>query len=152
NAAYRPVTFRHLLSHRSGLRKEMPGSFSFSLDIADARAERRTLIRGALAMPPKGPMEATFEYANNDYVVAGAMLEAKFDESWEHLIRTRLFEPLKLKTAGFGAPGREGAIDQPVGHSDNLPSGARAHPVGARITDLPAVFGPAGRVHMSLRD
>jgi hypothetical protein len=63
---------------------------------------------------PKGPMGATFEYSHIGYVVAGAILEEKFGESWESLIHTRLFEPLKLQTAGFGAPGRQGAIDQPV--------------------------------------
>jgi CubicO group peptidase (beta-lactamase class C family) len=151
-AAYRPVTFRHLLSHRSGLPNDIPGYYRFSQDITDARDERRTLVRRALAMPPKGPMETTFEYSNNGYVVAGAMLEAKFGESWESLMRTHLFEPLKLQTAGFGAPGREGAIDQPLGHSDNLPSGARPHHVGSRVADIPVVLGPAGRVHMSLRD
>jgi CubicO group peptidase (beta-lactamase class C family) len=152
NAAYRRVTFRHLLSHRSGLRRDIPEILLFSRDIADARDERRRLTRQALAIPPKGPMGATFEYSNSGYVVAGAMLEEKFGESWETLIRTRLFEPLKLQTAGFGAPGRQGAIDQPVGHSDNLPSGCRPHPVGSRITDNPVVLGPAGRVHMSLLD
>ena len=152
NAAYRPVTFRHLLSHRSGLPRDISEFYAFSQDTADPREERRTFARLALAMSPNGPMGATSTYSNNGYVVAGAMLEARFGESWESLIRTRLFEPLKLQTAGFGAPGREGAIDQPLGHSDNLPSGARPHAVGSRVADVPVAMGPAGRVHMSLRD
>src|SRR5262245_61636290 len=155
NAAYRSVTFRHLLSHHSGLSAAtLTASVSFSpaQNIADLREERRSLIRRALATSPKGPPGSTFEYANSGYLVAGAMLEAKFGESWEDLIRTYLFKPLGLQSAGFGAPGREGATDQPVGHSDNLPSGARPHPVGSRLTDIAAALGPAGTVHMSLRD
>jgi CubicO group peptidase (beta-lactamase class C family) len=154
NAAYRPVTFRHLLSHRAGLATDAAGDFSVLLSrkIVDPPKERITLVRVALATPPRGRPGSTFEYANSGYVVAAAMLEAKFGQSWEDLIRTYLFKPLGLQSAGFGPPGREGATDQPVGHSDNLPSGARPHPVGSRITDITAALGPAGRVHMNLRD
>ena len=154
NAAYRSVTFRHLLSHRSGLSTATlsPSFFSPSRNIADLREERRSLTRRALATSPKGPPGSTFEYANSGYVVAAAMLEAEFGESWEDLIRTYLFKPLALQSAGFGAPGRAGAIDQPLGHSDNLPTGVRSHPVGSRLTDIAAAMGPAGSVHMSLRD
>ena len=155
NATYRPVTFRHLLSHRSGLSTAtLTASYAFSppQNIADLREERRSLTRRALATSPKGPPGSTLEYANSGYVVAGAMLEAKFGESWEDLIRIHLFKPLGLQSAGFGAPGHAGATDQPVGHSDNLPSGARPHPVGSRLTDVAPALGPAGSVHMSLRD
>src|SRR5262245_19082121 len=78
NAAYRPVTFRHLLSHRSGLPKDTAAYLSFLLsqDIADLREERGSLTRRALATSPKGPPGSTVEYANSGYVVAAAMLEA----------------------------------------------------------------------------
>jgi CubicO group peptidase (beta-lactamase class C family) len=98
-------------------------------------------------------MGTTFEYSNNGYIVVGAMLEAKLGSSWEDLIRTHLFEPLGLSTAGFGAPGRAGAIEQPVGHAKAPDGEARKpYPLGAGPTDNPVVLGPAGRVHMSLQD
>ncbi len=153
NDAYRSVTFRHLLCHPSGLPKDIPLEqfLKFSREATDARDERKAFVRLALGMPPRGAMGATFEYSNNGYVVAGAMLEAKLGQSWEDLIRARLFDPLKLSTAGFGAPGRKGATDQPVGHA-SAPEGLRAYPVGGEITDNPAVLGPAGRINMSMRD
>jgi CubicO group peptidase (beta-lactamase class C family) len=103
-------------------------------------------------MPPLGPKGTTFEYSNNGYVVAGAMLEAKLGQSWEALIQAHLFEPLGLASAGFGAPGRAGAIEQPVGHAAEPDGTRQAYPVGAGVTDNPAVLGPAGRVHMNLPD
>jgi CubicO group peptidase (beta-lactamase class C family) len=155
NDAYREVTLRHLLSHRAGLPNDIPEAefVKFSPRLADAREERKSFIRIALAMQPRGSMGQTFEYSNNGYVVAGAMLEAKLGRSWEDLIRAHLFEPLELSTAGFGPPGRRGATDQPLGHF-MAPGGEmrQARPVSARLSDNPAVLGPAGRVHMSLQD
>jgi CubicO group peptidase (beta-lactamase class C family) len=150
--AYRSATFRHLLSHRSGLPKDLaPGDFArFSRLLDDAREERKTFARLALAMPPTGAMGATYEYSNNGYVVAGAMLEARLGKSWEHLIREHLFEPLQLASAGFGAPGQKGKIDQPVGHAGG--EDRRAYPIGGIVTDNPVALGPAGRIHMSLPD
>jgi len=81
------------------------------------------------------------------------MLEAKLGNSWEDLIRTHLFEPLQLSTAGFGAPGQKGKTDQPVGHAkDPSSEGRQAYPIGGLVTDNPVVLGPAGRIHMSLQD
>ena len=153
--AYRPATFRHLLSHRSGLPRDLtPAEFArFSRLLDDAREERKAFARLALAMPPKGPMGATYEYSNNGYVVAGAMLEAKLGKGWEDLTREHLFGPLQLSSAGFGAPGRKGETDHPVGHA-KAPAGEdrQAYPIGGIFTDNPVVLGPAGRIHMSLPD
>jgi CubicO group peptidase (beta-lactamase class C family) len=153
--AYTSVTFRHLLCHRSGLPKDIPGQQikQFSREIADAREERKSWARIALSMPPKGAKGGTFEYSNNGYIVIGAMLEAKLGLPWENLIRTHLFEPLKLASAGFGAPGRKGATSQPTGHSVKFSGELRwPHSVGFDTSDNPVALGPAGRVHMSLRD
>jgi CubicO group peptidase (beta-lactamase class C family) len=152
---YRTATFRHLLCHRSGLPGNLPWSRTlfFSRELADAREERKLYVRRSLALAPVGPMTTTFEYSNNGYVVAGAMIETKLGKSWEDLITTHLFRPLGLSTAGFGAPGQKGMTDQPAGHTRGVFSEARqAYPVGGWVTDNPVVIGPAGRVHMSLQD
>jgi len=43
----------------------------------DTRADRKAYARKALALAPVRSMGTTFTYANNGYVVAGAMVEAK---------------------------------------------------------------------------
>lgn len=155
-AAYRSMTWRHLLSHRAGLPGNLPLTevVKFARDNDDPREERRAYVRQALAMAPSGPAETTFEYANNGYVVAGAMLETRLRESWESLVRRHLFQPLGLKSAGFGAPGAKGTLDQPVGHAMLPPGSGRrtAFRIGDAPTDNPAVLGPAGRVHLSMGD
>lgn len=152
---YRAATFRHLLSHRSG----MPHNVSL-IDYVryqrlnpDPRAERADYARRSLAMAPEGPIATTFHYSNNGYVVAGAMTEARTGASWEELMRRHVFAPLSMISAGFGAPGISGRLDQPVGHMADLIGGG-LHPV--RIeggdADNPAAMGPCGGVHCSLAD
>ena len=75
------------------------------------------------------------------------MAERLTGKSWEDLMKERVFAPLGMTTAGFGAPGRWMRTDQPWGHrrGDN---GAWK----ARQTDNAAALGPAGTVHLSLAD
>jgi CubicO group peptidase (beta-lactamase class C family) len=152
---YRPATLRHLLSHRAGLRTNIGAEHLslFSQDVDHACAERKIYAREALSMAPHGQLGATFKYSNCGYILAAAILEAKLGQSWESLMRMHVFEPLKLATAGFGPPGHEDAVDQPIGHTheDNATK-QNAHPVAVGLVDIPAVFGPAGRIHMSLPD
>src|SRR5690606_36603209 len=66
---------------------------------------------------------------------------------WEQLMRERLFVPLGMTSAGFGAPGSAEAVDQPRGHRAN---GCPQDP-GAGADNPPAI-GPGGTVHCTLQD
>lgn len=152
---YKAVTFRHLLSHRAGLKANIPivDLLRFQRVNPDPREERRAFARTILAMAPQGPPETTFEYANNGYVLAGAMLEAKLGAPWEALLRQHVLEPLGLTSAGFGAPGAEGRTDEPVGHAKQVLGDARrAYRIGEGVTDNVAALGPAGTLHLRLAD
>jgi CubicO group peptidase (beta-lactamase class C family) len=153
-AEYRTISFRHLLCHRSGLPGDIPRDqfAKFPRESTDARADRVAVARIALAMAPVGPKESTFQYSNNGFIIAGAMLEKKLGSSWENLIRDRLFAPLKMQSAGFGAPGVAGLVDEPVGHGPGALSPHTPYPPGGVISDNPAFLGPAGRVHANLDD
>jgi CubicO group peptidase (beta-lactamase class C family) len=61
-------------------------------------------------------------------------------------MKTELFQPLGMTTAGFGAPGSSSNVDQPWGHTDS--SGQRVANKGDNTPGL----GPAGTVHASLAD
>jgi CubicO group peptidase (beta-lactamase class C family) len=87
-----------------------------------------------------------YEYSNAGFVTAGAMLETLTGKSWEELMKKRIFEPLGMKSAGFGAPATGTQEDQPWPHSDSKT------PVSGAVTDNPAILGPAGTVHVSLVD
>lgn len=146
----RPVTMWQLLRHRSGLRRDIPDGLYEKLRLSDLAPveQRRELARVMLAGPPAGDPETAYEYSNAGYTMAGLMLETVAGRPWEELITRELFEPLGMKSAGFGAPAKDPEkVDQPWGHrSDGTP----VRP-GPQSDNVPAI-GPAGTVHLSLPD
>lgn len=153
-AQYKEVTFRQLLTHRSGLPSNV-GALDYvrySKFIADARDERKDYARRSLAMAPVGPAGKTFEYSNNGYVVVGAMLETITGKAWETLMTEQVFGPLGMKDAGFGPPGTPGKLDQPLGHMKGLFGGWRAIQPDSNDADNPVAMAPCGGVHASLND
>jgi CubicO group peptidase (beta-lactamase class C family) len=152
-AEYRNITYRHLLSHRSGLPANIETAqlLAFPRYNDDSRQDRVAYARLALAQAPLGPADQTFTYSNSGYVIAGAMLEARMGATWESLIQSHVFAPLGMASAGQGAPGSPGVYDEPVGHNAGV-SGLMPFPPGGEITDNPAVLGPAGRVHAAFED
>jgi CubicO group peptidase (beta-lactamase class C family) len=154
---YKRVTFRHLLSHHAGLQRLIEDAdlttFSrFPLD--DAREERLRYAGIALKQAPASTPGERMLYANNGYVIAGAMLEVQFGQRWEKLIEAHVFRPLGLNSIGFGPPGTPGHLDQPLGHLRQRDTGALVpgRPGSGVPIDLAYVLGPAGRVRLNLGD
>src|SRR5207248_2506036 len=103
--------------------------------------------RRATAEKPEHEPGKEFHYSNVGYVLAGHMAEEAAGAPWEELIQKRLFRPLGMKSAGFGAMGTPGKVDQPWQHfGDGLRMGPSLY------SDNPPVMAPAGTVHCSLPD
>lgn len=148
--AWRETTIEQLMSHSAGLRDGpvMAGAWLVraNLDKRPLPVQRAEVAAQVLAAPPTGKPGA-FEYANFNYVLAGAAIEAITGVAWEEAIRTRLFQPLGIESAGFGAP--KGEV--PWGHV-SAPGGGLAPVDPAGPADNPPALGPAGTVHMTLQD
>jgi CubicO group peptidase (beta-lactamase class C family) len=162
------LTLRHLLSHRSGMptdpsAADVDASFHSG---AALHALRAALAAEALAQGPASRPGESFHYSNLGYVVAGAVAEGVTGVEWEDLMRSEVFAPLGLSSAGFGAPGREAdagvlgrllgrrPVVQPWGHMpDGLSDALSALPPhDDMVADSAPVMGPAGTVHLSLPD
>ncbi|MGR3272231.1 class A beta-lactamase-related serine hydrolase [Thalassococcus profundi] len=154
-AAYRDVTLEMLLAHRGGVVANVgffsARSFVGSLSDRDVVKDRRDYAREVLGKDPVAEPGTEFVYSNAGYVVAGAMIEAATGQSWEELIDAWVFEPLDMETAGFGAPGNAVTLSQPRGHGGPFPWSRGAVAPGPEADNIPAL-GPAGTIHMSLRD
>jgi CubicO group peptidase (beta-lactamase class C family) len=112
--AYYEINLLHLLSHQSGLVRDVAYP-----DISDRQrypSSRTLYAAAALSSPLVGRPGKGFNYSNAGYVVAAAMLEVLLDSSWEALIQEHLFAPLGLVTAGFGPPDTGQFLAQPAGH------------------------------------
>ena len=142
--AFAAMPLREVLRHEAGIRRDPHWSV-----FARLRATRATLLEqrrhlAALALRER-PLPGA-GYSNLGYIVLGAVIEAVTGRTWEDAIRHEVFDPLGMRSAGFGAP----PLPAPVGH---VMQGRRwrARPPGP-WADNPPVHGPAGRVHLPLVD
>lgn len=152
--AWEAVSFRELLTHRSGLAANIAMTKFLGYDrfSADARPDRLDYATFMLTRAPRHEPGTTYEYSNAGFIIAGAMLEQITGERWEDLITREVFMPLGLESAGFGPPGSVDVIDQPRGHQPVFLMWGRKPVPPVPMADNPEVLGPAGRVHMSLTD
>jgi CubicO group peptidase (beta-lactamase class C family) len=151
---YRAVTLEQLLRHRSGLPEDRePDAVLWPKICAltgPLKEQRRALVEMVLQQKPAAPPGTKFQYSNDGYTIAGAMCEQATGQVWEALMRERLFQPLRMTTAGFGPPGKPEAVDEPWGH---LLEGQKWQPLAPDSeADNPPVIGPAGSVHCSIGD
>ncbi len=155
NPKFREVTLLQLLNHRAGFGTDptMPYGTThheWREKTATLSEQRREFVAAILKESPKNPPGTSDEYSNRSYIVAGAIAERVSGKSWEDLMRERLFEPLGMKSAGFGpmaTPENPDAIAPHLlvrGQTRVVPPGLGA--------DNPLVIGPAGTVHCSLED
>ncbi len=142
---FQTVTRADLLTHRAGLPHDTSWERLPGLTTTD---QRRAALRSLLSKPPLSRPGTVYAYSNCGYVMAGLMAEQVSGQSWEDLIQQRLFDPLGMKSAGFGPPGQTSRdrIDQPWGHREMF---GRFEPV---LQDNPPCMGPAGTVHCSVPD
>ncbi|GLF94012.1 serine hydrolase domain-containing protein [Streptomyces yaizuensis] len=135
----RKITVRQLLNHTSGL-------FNYTSD-PDFRARSllapgffhyryhtytpRDLVRTALAHRPDFAPGTHHSYSNTGYVLAGLIIEKAGGNSYEHEIRERIIEPLKLR--GTSLPGRDPRIPAPSARNyatmSDDPAATRYHEV-----------------------
>jgi CubicO group peptidase (beta-lactamase class C family) len=103
-----------------------------------------------LRQEPEAKPGTTYIYSNAGYSVAGVIAEQAMKTPWETLMKEMLFEPLRMKTAGFGAMGTPGRIDEPWQHVIKDDKLFAVEP--GRLSDNPPVLGPGGTIHCSIRD
>ena len=162
------VTIRELLQHRSGAVANFMIYQSFDKSHPDSVVAARQALLEALCKN-KRPRNPKFVYSNVGYIVLGHVAEGLEGKPWEEIIAERLFKPLGMTSAGFGPVGKPDGIadgapsisDRAWGHRDavglfslaNSLLGGEAKPDYTPIQlDNSRCLGPAGRVHLSLRD
>ena len=149
---FRAVTIDLLLSHHAGI-----SAFS-DTDNKDFKSiphlsgtptqQRAAFTAWVLRGKPGGPIGKGL-YSNGGYMIAGAIAERITGESWESLVRARIFKPLGL--TGTFAWSDSPDVNQPWGHHETR---VGTKPVDPRDGDerLPPIIWPAGSVELSLED
>ncbi len=147
--AWRDVTLRRLVRHRSGL-PEDAREHLIALRTMPPEAsllERRLrLVRLVLAQPPVEPDGSKMRYSNFGYAIAAAMAERRTGRAWESMCREHLFGPLGMSETDFGAPGSMEVVDQPRGHLNGVPIPP------SPFADNPQAISAAGTIHATMTD
>ena len=153
SADFRAVTIDLLLSHHAGISPFEDTDAKDFRSIPRLRGtptERRAAFTAwVLRGKPAGPIGRKGTYSNGGYTIAGAIAERIAGESWESLVRARVFKPLAL--TGAFAWSDSADLNQPWGHYETR-GGSR--PVDPRDPDerVPPIIWPAGSVELSLDD
>ena len=154
NPAYRKVTVEQLLTNRGGFPGRTEPAGKTLLDVhrlpGMVRERRTAYIRMIWRGEPEATPGTRFIYSNAGYTVAGAIAEKIADAPYEELIQSRVFVPLGIKSAGFGAMGTPGKDDQPWQHRV---TNGKIQAIGpGPFSDNPPAIAPAGTVHCSIGD
>ncbi len=143
---FKGVTISQILTHSAGF-TEMPGPTPTDQQMSDPQELRKLLEPAAklpamlaqLSNPPKYE-NSTAHYSNFGYALLGHIAEKAGGKPYEQLVQEHIFNPLDMKSAGFGMPTSK---DAPLGHRDGKPS---------TLDIYPPEFAAAGHVHASVTD
>jgi D-alanyl-D-alanine carboxypeptidase len=160
---YKGVTLELLLKHRAGVpndanRDGLWASFRDAKLHETPTRQRARMAKAILSWPPVHAPATKYMYSNFGVSIAGHVAEVATGKPYEQLMRELLFDPLGMKSAGFGAPGHvvsdgsrgasgRSSIDTPRGHQQD---GTEIEP--DEFADNPPAIGPGGRAYASLAD
>jgi len=149
---FRGVTIDLLLSHHAGISSfddTDHKDFKSIPRLSGTPTQRRAQFAAwVLRNKPAVPVGQAL-YSNGGYTIAGAIAERITGESWESLVRERVFKPLGLD--GSFAWSDSPDLEEPWGHYETH---GGVKPVDPRDPDerLPPIIWPAGSVELSLED
>lgn len=139
---YRDVTILNLLSHSSGFMRVSTPVFN----TGTPGYQRSEMVKWAIAQLP-ATNRGKYLYSNLGYNILGAIAEKVTDRPFEDILIEKVLYPLDITTAGFGPMGKPGREDQPLQHTNG-----RSPLEPLTENDLPQVYSPSARLHMSIGD
>jgi len=95
--AWQAITIRHILSHRSGL-STFDGNRGHQGTYSGADALERA-VKSLEKTRLKTPPGDVFAYSNANYKIAGALIETVTGQSFETVVKERIFGPLDMKNS-----------------------------------------------------
>lgn len=95
-SVYRDITVRQLLTHTSGIARDLRQDNNDDPDVGEYR-------RRLDASQPSAPAGERFEYSNTGFTVLGWLVEAIERQPLEEVLRRRIFRPLGMRQARYRA-------------------------------------------------
>jgi len=121
-----PITIEGLLTHASGLQRELADTLWIEPNMAFP--SREELVKGAAGREVAYRPEQYFQYSNLGFTMAGAVVEAASGQSYADYVRTNVIGPLGLANTFSEMPGEERGKRLATGYSGIDRDGNR-HPM-----------------------
>jgi CubicO group peptidase (beta-lactamase class C family) len=144
----RHVTVRDLLCHRLGLERAQRLYYHRGYD-------QRELMRRMKYLKPAVGFRTGFNYANQQYGVAGLIVEAVTGKSWDDFITERIFNALNMSRSFSGHDQISDYKNFASPHAvldETYPAGVRFLGVPSAIENFKLMHEPAGSIHTSAND
>lgn len=145
------VTLLQLLGHVSRLRNELTPAIAgiLSNTALDGKESRRRFTDVVLSDESLWSDEKNFAYSNWGYVIIGHIIDTICGD-YENALQEKIFRPLGMNSAGFGAPLATHGKNQPKGHCYHESTMYIIDPCG--VSDNHRCLSPAGRMHCTIAD
>ena len=138
------ITIHHLMTHTAGFGGDLGGS-------DEEPISRDDLVARVLAAPLASKPGERFEYSNEGFSLAGAIIERVSGQSYEAFLRQHLFLPADMTETGYLLPSWT-AAKLPIGYRmDGQPWG-RVYKNGWRDNEPGWYLTANGGIHASLDD
>ena len=113
------VTFRQLLSHRAGFADYWDNNKFFEIWRKNKQKywSHLEILKWAGQMKPKCKVDRCFHYSDTNYLIAGLILERKFNERLHRLFWKEIFDPLKMLCSWMFFEESKPSQCGPVAHS-----------------------------------
>ncbi len=148
------VTIEQLLQNRGGFSENSAPKNHNLLSLRNLSGSEKDQRYTYATLFMKEPLQQKpgkgFIYSNAGYTIAGAIAEKVTGKTYQELLHEKIFKPLNIASAGYGAMGESGKISQPYQH--NIVNGKPFPIEPSPMADNPPVLTPAGRLHLSLED
>ncbi len=139
-AAAELMTVRDLVTHRSGMPRHDAVWYN------NNEISRAEIVSRLAHLESTATLRARFQYNNLMYIAAGHLLEEVSGDTWEELVRTRLFQPLAMKRSTLSV------LDSQRDADHALPYGRKKGELERIPFRRIDVAGPAGSINSSVRE
>lgn len=109
DAAKRPITIRHLLTHTSGLPDMLPNN----LELRRAKSSLEDFVAGTCKVDLDFPPGRGVQYQSMGYALLGGIIERVTKQSCGEYLRDAVLEPCGIKTAALGMDAAS-AVEAPI--------------------------------------
>lgn len=114
------ITIRHLLTHTSGLPGEPLSSYWTTFEFPSSAQIAEGIQHQDLVLPT----QSRFKYSNLGFAVAGELVAAVADTSFEQFVREQILEPLSMNGT-FSDLSEEARARLATGYGRRMPDGTR---------------------------